>query len=110
MNNIDDSYRNINDYIFDSEINRADGKVVLLLVWNEVAKSRLMNHTLLAFAKDHPEIVYRRIIGLESKRILKYVGGTMPITLIFKKGELKQAIAGTLESEYIQGLISWLGK
>jgi hypothetical protein len=110
MNNIDDSYRNINDHIFDSEINRKDGKVVLLLVWNEVMQSKVMNRTLLSFAKEHPEIVYRRIVGLESKRIRKYVSGAMPITLIFQKGELRQAIAGPQESEYIQGLLSWLGK
>lgn len=110
MNNNDYAYRDINDHIFESEINREDDKTVLLLVWSEGRDSRVMNRVLLAYAKDHPEIVYRRIVGRESKKILKYVGGTLPMTLIFQKGEFRQVIAGESELEYIEKRLKQLSE
>lgn len=110
MPNFDDPYRSIDDNIFESEINRADGKTVLLLVYNEGNDSRAMNRVLLTYAKHHPEIVYRTIIGLESKKILKYVGGTMPITIFFQKGEFKQVIAGLLELKHIEERLKHLSE
>jgi len=106
----DYSYRTINDHIFESEINRADGKTVLLLVWNDGKNSRAMNRTLLTYAKQHPEIVYRVIVGFESKKILKYVGGDMPMTIVFQKGEFKQVIAGVSELQHIEKRLKLLSE
>jgi thioredoxin-like negative regulator of GroEL len=100
----------ITDRIFDEEVLKKDGKIILLLAWNGTGTwCKSMNCELLDAIEDERlagKVLYRRINLHQSSRVHSHGRVLPPTTLIYKQGQLVKTIYGLQNCEDIVKIVA----